>query len=327
MVRHAQNERSFHIFYQMLEGATAEQREKFLLEPAKAYKYLDNSARIEGGDDASDLRDTLSAMATIGFKEREIDDIFRILSGILYFGNLAFTQGKRDDAANLKEPTTADKIAHVLGIKSPDFTRCLLKPRVKAGREWVTAMVTASKAEYSSEALAKAIYDRLFRWIVQRINDAMVTHGRSANFIGCLDIAGFEIFEVRTLGNAARRHTPKKRRLCARWMRITDRLAWPRTARARAGVVLSRRHQNNSFEQLCINLTNEKLQQFFNHHMFVLEQEEYMREGIQWKFVDFGLDLQPTIDLIEKVQTLQPGAIHLGPPPPPTRTCRSTARR
>ncbi|KAL0197390.1 hypothetical protein M9458_005930, partial [Cirrhinus mrigala] len=98
-----------------------------------------------------------------------------------------------------------------------------------------------------------AMYDRLFRWILARVNKALdKTKRQGASFLGILDIAGFEIFE------------------------------------------------DNSFEQLCINYTNEKLQQLFNHTMFILEQEEYKKEGIEWSFIDFGLDLQPCIELIER---------------------------
>ena len=65
----------------------------------------------------------------------------------------------------------------------------------------------------------------------------------------------------------------------------------------------------NSLEQLCINFTNEKLQQFFNQHTLVLEQEEYRREDIDWVSIDFGLDLQACVDLVEKVRRVSPPSI------------------
>ena len=118
------------------------------------------------------------------------------------------------------------------------------------------------------------IYFRIFCWLVERVNVTLDVKAKRQFFIGVLDIAGFEIFEVRFL-------------LCRREYSLLN---------------IFDSFQFNGFEQLCINYTNERLQQFFNHHMFVLEQEEYKKEGIQWEFIDFGMDLQACIDLIEKVK-------------------------
>ena len=131
-------------------------------------------------------------------------------------------------------------------------------------------------------ALSKAVYERMFNWMVVRINQSLETKQPRQYFIGVLDIAGFEIFDVSLL---------------------TIKIFWNCKMYGQLYVSCCNVYppQFNTFEQLCINFTNEKLQQFFNHHMFVLEQEEYKKEGIEWTFIDFGMDLQACIDLIEKV--------------------------
>ncbi|KAF9942315.1 hypothetical protein BGZ65_005099 [Modicella reniformis] len=247
-------ERNYHIFYQLLSGAPAEVKKSLLLDGGlSSYGYVKNSNHvITGVDDAEEFKLLLESMGVMGFTKQEQLSLFRVIAAILHLGNILVTQD-RSDQAQLKDTSVAEKVCHVLGIPLSEFVKGLLRPKVKAGREWVVQARTEQQVLYSIEALSKALYERMFDWIISRINLAIDTPGKKfTTFIGVLDIAGFEIFEA------------------------------------------------NSFEQLCINYTNEKLQQFFNHHMFILEQDEYKRENIEWQYVDFGQDLQPTIQLIEE---------------------------
>ena len=116
---------------------------------------------------------------------------------------------------------------------------------------WIAGQ-TCEQAAGAVGGIARAIFDRLFKWLIVKCNDTLIDATlKKANFCAVLDIAGFEIFEY------------------------------------------------NGFEQISINFVNEKLQQFFNHHMFVVEQEEYVKEGIDWEMVDFGMDLAAAIIMFE----------------------------
>ncbi|XP_054249688.1 myosin-10 isoform X1 [Indicator indicator] len=253
-VRQAKDERTFHIFYQLLAGAGEHLKSDLLLEGFNNYRFLSNGyIPIPGQQDKDNFQETMEAMHIMGFSHEEILSMLKVVSSVLQFGNISFKKERNTDQASMPENTVAQKLCHLLGMNVMEFTRAILTPRIKVGRDYVQKAQTKEQADFAVEALAKATYERLFRWLVHRINKALDrTKRQGASFIGILDIAGFEIFEL------------------------------------------------NSFEQLCINYTNEKLQQLFNHTMFILEQEEYQREGIEWNFIDFGLDLQPCIDLIER---------------------------
>ncbi|KAF5092922.1 hypothetical protein D0Z03_002636 [Geotrichum reessii] len=246
-------ERNYHIFYQLIQALPKDLKTALILESdPNLYAYLKDSNKvIDGVDDAKEFRDLVNSFKIMGFTSQEQTEIFRVMSAILNIGNIELGS-ERSDQARILNISQAERVCHLLGINSEQFVKGLLRPRVKAGREWVQQSRSAIQVKNSLEALAKSLYERTFGAIVDRINQTLEKGNDNTSFIGVLDIAGFEIFE------------------------------------------------NNSFEQLCINYTNEKLQQFFNHHMFVLEQEEYSRENIEWKYIDFGHDLQPTIDLIEK---------------------------
>uniref|UniRef100_UPI003AB05DA8 myosin-10-like n=1 Tax=Centroberyx gerrardi TaxID=166262 RepID=UPI003AB05DA8 len=253
-IRQAKDERTFHVFYQLLAGAGEHLKSDLLLEGFNNYRFLSNgNIPIPGQQDKDNFQETMEAMHIMSFSHEEILAMLKVVSSVLQFGNIVFKKERNTDQASMPENTAAQKLCHLLGMNVMEFTRAILSPRIKVGRDYVQKAQTKEQADFAVEALAKATYERLFRWLVHRINKALDrTKRQGASFIGILDIAGFEIFQL------------------------------------------------NSFEQMCINYTNEKLQQLFNHTMFILEQEEYQREGIEWSFIDFGLDLQPCIDLIER---------------------------
>uniref|UniRef100_A0A8C2PV34 Myosin, heavy chain 10, non-muscle n=1 Tax=Cyprinus carpio TaxID=7962 RepID=A0A8C2PV34_CYPCA len=245
-IRQAKDERTFHVFYQLLAGAGEHLRSDLLLEGFNNYRFLSNgNIPIPGQQDKDNFQETMEAMHIMSFSHDEILSMLKVVSAVLQFGNIVFKKERNTDQASMPENTAAQKLCHLLGMNVMEFTRAILSPRIKVGRDYVQKAQTKEQADFAVEALAKATYERLFRWLVHRINKALDrTKRQGASFIGILDIAGFEIF------------------------------------------------QEDVLAILVLDIALEKM-------MFILEQEEYQREGIEWSFIDFGLDLQPCIDLIE----------------------------
>lgn len=192
------------------------------------YRFLSSGAvTLPNVDDGKEFRLTNDAFGIIGMSEADIMPVWRVVSAVLQFGNIVVdTERRGGEQAIIKDDSVSQKVCKLLGLNVVDFTRSLIKPRLKVGRDFVAKQQTKAQVNFAIEALSKALYERLFLWVVRRINQSLDKNNRdSRSFIGILDIAGFEIFKM------------------------------------------------NSFEQLCINYTNEKLQQLFNHRMFVMEQD------------------------------------------------------
>ncbi|XP_074745685.1 myosin heavy chain, skeletal muscle, adult-like [Strix uralensis] len=247
-------ERSYHIFYQITSNKKPELIDMLLIStnPFDFHYVSQGEVTVPSIDDQEELMATDSAIDILGFTADEKTAIYKLTGAVMHYGNLKFKQKQREEQAEPDGTEVADKAAYLMGLNSADLLKALCYPRVKVGNEFVTKGQTVEQVNNAVGALAKAVYEKMFLWMVIRINQQLDTKQPRQYFIGVLDIAGFEIFDF------------------------------------------------NSFEQLCINFTNEKLQQFFNHHMFVLEQEEYKKEGIEWTFIDFGMDLAACIELIEK---------------------------
>jgi len=231
-------ERNYHIFYQLLRGATQEECSELLLGEVGDFAYLSTgdggSSIIEGLNDAEEFSSTKSALATVGITPETQKDLWRALAALLHLGNITFspTAEEPNEARITSEfsAQTAGKLMGCGGRLAGKLIRRLM--RVKGRSSVYEVALNERQAAVARDSLAKSLYEHIFQWLIRKCNRKLSSFSPSSSFIGILDIFGFEIFE------------------------------------------------NNSFEQLCINYANEKLQSLFNHHIFVAEQEAYRNEGI-----------------------------------------------
>ncbi|EOD27387.1 hypothetical protein EMIHUDRAFT_457182 [Emiliania huxleyi CCMP1516] len=238
-------ERSFHVFYYLIAGASDAERKALRLAPAGGYAMLQRSgcATVRGLDDAREygaMRSAMAAaMAAVGLAEETQSAILRLVSAVLWLGNVAFAAsgsgevGPRDAAAR----EALEHAAPLLGVDVATLTKSLTHRTISTGLgERITSPLAAEECAATRDALARALYARGFDHLVLLLNQCIAPGGPSSASIGILDIYGFE---------------------------------------------------SNSFEQLCINFANEKLQQCFISLTLRAEQEVYAREGIEWSPVQF----------------------------------------
>mmetsp|Transcript_12096 Transcript_12096/g.21961 ORF Transcript_12096/g.21961 Transcript_12096/m.21961 type:complete len:1369 (-) Transcript_12096:1170-5276(-) len=252
-----QGERNYHIFYQLCKSDWANH---YNLGGPEYYGYLANAGctDVPGMDDYREFQDVVQSMDSLGFTTEEKHSVFSIISGIIQLGNVTFTEasmrgadGNMGDGSTIDDPNSSLAVASQFGVDATMLADALTHRTLEIiGQAPISVPLRVDQAIENRDALAKYVYEKLFNWLVGRINTSLAPKCTQSNFIGILDIFGFEIF------------------------------------------------QQNSFEQLCINFCNEKLQQLFNQDTFKNEEEVYRSEGVDFPPIQF-IDNQPVVDLIE----------------------------
>ena len=248
-------DRNYHIFYQFVLGSNEEEKKKYEILDSKCFNYLNNVEYDPNNPQDKEIIDmytenfskTKQGFETLKFPEEEIDNIFKILIGILYLGNIQFVEEFKNNKSTSKIESNSlsflQKASNFLGLEENHLKHILTeKIKIMGGEKYVTSF-TKEEAENIRDGIAKELYSRMFNYLIKELNKRMENNTdteTSYSLISILDIFGFENFE-----------------------------------------------NNNSFEQLCINYANEKLQHYFNDHVINMELEEYKKEEINIEKINY----------------------------------------
>jgi len=311
VVTQAIGERNYHVFYQLIAGASdIEKKEWHLADDVSFYKYCAggrsspnvgpgkskqesesgaSSTHIDGVDDAFQFGETQRSLRMVGLSDTEIASVFKTLAAILWLGNVEFENTEvdgEDDAARVVfgDARAALKIcAKLLGARPDSLEKALTTKKLVLGgvtQDEVLKKMDAGKACETRDALAKATYASLFKWLVGKVNKSFAKEERRFQ-AGALESSSSETSSSESFSSG---NFPSPAGWCTT-LSVLDIYGFEQFNR-------------NSFEQLCINYANEKLQQGFNKHLFTLEQDLYAAEKIDWRDVRFT-DNAPCVGLIE----------------------------
>lgn len=197
-------ERTFHIFYQLLAGATYEERESLKLQDVTSYALLASSGcyRLPGGpssDDSIAMEELRIAMKVLGFKQKQSMAIFSLLSAILLLGNVNFTapgtgEGTHE-AAKVANPLVLDQVAEFLGVSTEELEQALTSKSRMIRKEIVSSYLSVPAAQEQRDSLCRDLYATLFAYVIESANHKVAStkeEGFCNTQIVQLDTIGFQ---------------------------------------------------------------------------------------------------------------------------------------
>ena len=245
------------------------------------------SSTVQQEVDRSNFSDTIKALKSLKCSEDDVKQIWILLACVLHMSNITYTDPTNNITSTIRSASQVGKVdpqrpveiscstldidvlASLLGCPSIEgFIQAVVTQRIKIpGRSSIRLkLLSVIQCQNNITSLIKWIYSQLFGWLVKKINLALASNE--------LDLQGFK----RVFNNNSNKDDDSA------FIGILDIFGFE---------ILS----INSFEQLCINLTNERLQQCFNETVFIMEQDMYKQEGLNWHEIQFHNN-QPVIDLI-----------------------------